>query len=130
MNSNDTNKIIHKELSYKLTGLLFAVHNELGRFCREKQYGDALEKLFASEGVLYEREKKLPIHLIDKEGTNRVDFVVDGKILLDLKAKPCITKSDYYQMQRYLQASKFDLGIVVNFASKYLRPIRIIRIHS
>lgn len=42
-------KIIHKELSYKITGLLFKVHTELGRYCREKQYGDALEKLFTTE---------------------------------------------------------------------------------
>ena len=134
MYANDTNdkegKIIHKELSYKITGLLFDVHNELGRFCREKQYGDRLESLLRESDITFEREKALPVAGIDNNTTNKVDFVLQGKILLDLKAKTVITKADYYQMQRYLKASGLKLGILVNFCTKYLHPIRIIRINS
>ncbi len=123
-------EIIHKELSYKINGLLFKVHNELGRYCREKQYGDALETLLKTEHLPFEREKATPINLIDNIGTNRVDFIVDNKIVLELKAKSIIQKDDYYQIQKYLQASGHKLGFIVNFRNKYLKPIRIIRINS
>ena len=123
-------EILHKELSYKIAGLLFKIHLELGRYCREKQYGDALEKLLKKENIDFEREKELPIDIIDNQCANRVDFTVDNKILLDLKAKPLVLKEDYYQMQRYLQASNYKLGLIVNFKNRYLKPIRIIRLNS
>ena len=123
-------KIIQKELSYAITGLLFDVHNELGRFCREKQYADAFEFVLKENKIAYEREKELPVRIIENDFTNRVDFVINGKLLIDFKAKSIVTKDDYYQMNRYLEASGQDLGLIVNFRNKYLKPIRVIRSHS
>jgi GxxExxY protein len=132
MNPNDTNKekIIHKELSYLINGLLFKVHNELGRYGREKQYGDMLETVLKEAGIEFEREKELPIDKIGNRFTNKVDFVISNKLLIDLKAKDLVTKEDYYQMNRYLNASRFRLGLIVNFRNKYLKPIRVIRANS
>lgn len=123
-------EIIFKELSYIINGILFDVHNSLGRFCREKQYGDALDKLLTKEKIKFEREKELPIELVDNQYTNKVDFVIEDKILLDLKAKPLVSKEDYIQINRYLDASGYKLGIIVNFRNKYLKPIRVIRSYS
>lgn len=134
MHANDTNekdeKIIYRDLSYQLTGLFYKAHNTLGQYCREKQYGDAIEKLLHEKKFLYQREKPIPVPLVDNAFTNRVDFSIEDKILLDIKAKRFVTKDDYYQMQRYLQASGYKLGLIVNFRNKYLKPIRIIRINS
>ena len=103
MHANDTNrkmrKIIYPELSYALTGICFNVHNELGRYEREKQYGDLLEEKLKEVKIPYKREFR-----IEKTG-NTVDFLVDDKIIVELKAKPLILKEDYYQTQRYLQAT-------------------------
>jgi len=123
-------KIIEKELSYRINGLLFEVHNKLDRFCREKQYSDYFEKLLINEGIDYEREKKLPISEIDNQFTNIVDFAINKRLLVDLKAKSIVTKDDYYQMNRYLDASGFKIGLIVNFRNKYLKPIRVIRSNS
>lgn len=120
-------KIIHKDLSYRLNGLLFRVHNELGKFCREKQYGDALEKLLTQEKIKFEREKEIPIELVDNKYTNKVDFMIESKVLLDLKAKPVILKEDYFQMKRYLNASGYKLGLIVNFRNNYLKPTRVLK---
>ena len=131
MHANDTNeKILYRDLSYRINGLLYEVHNELGRYCRERQYGDALENLLKKANIEFKREKELPIPLVKNTGTNKADFVVENSILLELKAKPIITKEDYAQIQRYLQAAKIKLGLLVNFRNKYLKPIRIIRFNS
>lgn len=138
--ANDTNrdrgvrkkniKILYPELSYRITGICFQVHKQLGRFCREKQYAEVLETTLRESGVVFKREEPLPIEGVASGFTNRVDFVINNTLLLEVKAKPFITKLDYYQMQRYLQASGHDLGLIVNFRNAYLKPIRIIRIES
>ena len=127
METNATNKIIFKELSYKVCGLCFEIHNLLGRFRNEKQYADALEKLFIENGLKYQREFTIPTSFIgEHKGRNRVDFLVEDVIVLDLKAKTLITKDDYFQMQRYLVSANKKLGIIVNFRQKYLSPKRVL----
>ena len=57
MNKKQINsKVIHPELSYTITGILFDVHNELGQYAREKQYGDLIEKKLKEIEVSYKRE--------------------------------------------------------------------------
>lgn len=127
MNSEKMSKIIYPELSYKISGILFKVHNEVGRFGREKQYGDLFEKLLIDEKIEFEREKPLPIPSLDNKFTNIVDFAINNQLLVDLKAKPILTKEDFSQIKRYLDAGKYKLGIIVNFHQKYLKPVRILR---
>ncbi|MCX6717555.1 MAG: GxxExxY protein [Candidatus Taylorbacteria bacterium] len=117
-------KIIFPELSYLITGILFFVHNELGQYAREKQYGDLLEKKLKESGVKYQREKS-----ISNTG-NIIDFIVDEKIILELKSTLTMPKEYYRQIQNYLQQTNLKLGLLVNFRSKYLRPIRIVRIDT
>lgn len=126
MGANDTNKekVIYPELSYFLTGIFFATHNELGRYAREKQYCDQIERKLRESGIKYQRECSVGL------SGNRADFLVDGKVLLEIKAKPLVHKEDYYQIQRYLQASGMKLGLLVNFRGRYLKPSRIIKIDT
>ncbi len=72
----------------------------------------------------------MPVEGIDNRFTNVVDFVINKRLLVDLKAKSIVTKDDYYQMNRYLGAGEFKLGLIVNFRNKYLKPIRVIRSNS
>ena len=124
---NLQNKVLYPQLSYQLTGILFDVHNELGRFCNEKQYGDALEKYLKARGVMYEREKILPMSFEGEgAGRNKVDFLIEEKIILELKAVRTLTKEDYYQIKRYLVALSKELGILVNFRQRFLIPKRIL----
>ncbi len=119
-------EIIHKDLSYRITGLCFNVHKKLGRFCREKQYADELEKTFKENNLDNEREFALVDMNPEGPDGNRVDFYINKLILLDVKAKNYITKEDYFQMQRYLSASKLELGLIVNFRDSHLKPKRIL----
>lgn len=117
--------IILKELSYKINGICFNVHNELGRFCSERQYADKLEEILKENEIDYKREFEIS-KLIDSPEGNKPDFIIENKIILDAKAKKFITKDDYYQMMRYLEASNFQLGLIVNFRNTFLKPKRVI----
>ena len=55
-----------------------------------------------------------------------IDFIIDDKIIIELKAKKIILKDDYYQTQRYLHALNKKLALLVNFRNRYLKPIRVI----
>lgn len=117
-------QLFFPELSYQITGILFAVHNELGRFCSERQYCDLLERKLKESNIKYFREKNINK---DIKG-DRVDFCIDDKVIIECKAKKFVTKEDYLALQRYLQNSDKKLGLIVNFRHTYLRPKRIVRI--
>jgi GxxExxY protein len=119
-------KLIHPQLSYTLTGLCFQTHKQLGRFCSERQYTDALEKLFKKQKILYIREKQISLNNKTIRAGDIPDFIIDNKIIIDIKAKKFITKDDYYQMQRYLQNAKLELGLIINFRTTYLKPKRVL----
>jgi GxxExxY protein len=121
-NTSTIQQLLYPELSYEITGILFSAHNDLGRYAREKQYGDLLESKFKENALAYEREYRIG------DSGNIVDFLVDGKILLELKAKRLITKENYYQTQRYLQETGISLGLLINFRNEYLVPRRVVRI--
>ena len=120
-------EIVYPELSYKICGFLFYVHNKLGRFRKEKEYGDAIEIVFKENQLPYTREERIDNDILDtKFSLYKTDFVVDGKIIVELKSKPIINKDDYYQLMRYLEAKELRLGLLVNFRDKYLKPKRIL----
>ena len=120
-------KVIYPKESYKLSGIFFKVHNELGAYCREVQYCDALEKLFVENNIPYKKELciKTGNELI-KNNSNRVDFLVYRKVIIEVKAVRFIGREEYNQIQRYLKAFDVKLGLLVNFHQKYLVPKRII----
>lgn len=112
--------ILYPELSYKITGLCLQVKKELGRFAKEKQYCDSLEEKLKENKIKHTREFTI-------KGTgNRIDFIIDDCILLEIKARPYVTKEDYFQTQRYLHVLKLKLGMIVNFQAVYVKPYRVI----
>ncbi|OGE81436.1 MAG: hypothetical protein A3H72_01205 [Candidatus Doudnabacteria bacterium RIFCSPLOWO2_02_FULL_48_8] len=119
-------KIVEAKLSYKISGLCFRVAKELGRFCREKQYGDRFEELLKEEKWEYEREFEISKLNKNSPRGNKVDFFVERKIFVDFKAKTFITKEDYIQMQRYLKAANLELGLIVNFRGSFIKPKRVL----
>ena len=92
----------------------------MGRFAKEKHYADLLEDVFKERNIKYAREHRI----IDTN--DRIDFLIDEKIILEIKAKTLILKQDYYQTQRYLHATNKKLGLLVNFRNRYIKPIRVI----
>jgi GxxExxY protein len=124
MTTNSTEQVLYAELSYTIVGACFDVHNEVGRFAREKQYADRLEERFKLRNLKYEREFPLA------SSGNIVDFHIEEKIILELKTVRFLTRDYYQQIQNYLQQARIDLGLLVNFSDVFLRPRRILRIDT
>jgi len=119
--------LLHKELSYNIVGILYEVHKKLGRFCSHQQYCDAFEILLKQNNINYQREVDIPIEFgEDKLYGNRLDFLIENLVPIDIKAKKFITTQDYVQTKRYFVAAKRKLGLVVNFREISLKPRRII----
>lgn len=124
LTTNHKVALIFPELSYNIAGIGFKAQNTLGRFAKEKQYCDLLEKLFQEKGLKCVREFTL------SETGNRVDFIVEDLILLEIKAKPFLTKDNFDQVKRYLTLLDLELGLLINFQSKYLKVERVINVRQ
>lgn len=119
--------LYYPELSYKLNGLFFQAHTELGKFKLERHYCDRIAELLIENNIKFVREKDLKNIFNDVElGGNIPDFIIEKCVVVDAKHKPILTKKDYYQMMRYLETADLPLGIIVNFRAHYVSPKRII----
>lgn len=120
-------QLIYPELSYRINGILYKTHNQLGRFRTEKDYADYLEKEFSKNNIKYKRELILSLSFDgEKPGRHRIDFLIEEKIILEIKTKRFFTREDYYQIKRYLSVFKKKLGLLVNFRSKFLKIKRVL----
>jgi len=113
-------KLIFPELSYKLRGIFYKTHNELGKFRNEKQYCDFLEKEFRDAGLSYKRELVLGCSFDgERPGRNKIDFIVDDKIIIEVKVVPSFTRENYKQAKRYLVSGGKQLCLLVNFGTDF-----------
>ncbi len=126
-NCTNKEKLIYPELSYILIGILFEVHNKLGNKYQEKHYQRAIEIKLKELGLSYKREQRVDVKFDnDKLGEFLLDFVIDDKIILELKTIWRITQDDVKQVLRYLEATKLKLAIIANFKHQRLEYRRVL----
>ena len=120
--------ILYKEESYKLVGLCMEVHKQLGMGFKEIIYKDALEIELNNAGTTFIREQRYEIEYKGIVLPHRyyADFVIDGKIILEVKASSLIVNNFVSQTINYLKASGIHLGIIANFGEKSFTSKRII----
>ncbi len=119
-------QLLHESLSYTVRGILYTVHNYLGTYRNEKQYCDAIEQGLIVKKLPYIREYVLPKSFEgERAGRNRLDFLIQDTLVLEVKVVPRLTRNEYHQCMRYLVSSKKDLCILVNFYpdSLYIKRI-------
>ena len=115
-----------------ITGMIIKcaqrVHSKLGNGFQEVIYQRALEIEFNEVGLEFIREKEIPIYYKDKEiGTRRVDFLVDGDIMVELKAITELEKVHYAQAINYVEAYKVKIGLLINFGGQSLEVKRFVK---
>lgn len=123
----DQAKLVYPDLSYRLVGLLFEVHKKLGNSLKEQYYQRGVESLLRDWGWEYERELKVDLELGEASiGYYFIDFVIERKIVLELKAKPLLHPDDFRQVLSYLRVRGLKLGILANFRPPSLKFHRIL----
>ena len=127
MYSNTKNKIIYPELSYKIVGILFKIHTELGNRYHEKYYQRAIESELKANKIEYSKELSVDLKYgNEKIGKYFLDFLIEKKIILEVKTVPCFKISDYKQVSAYLNSKNIKLGILANFRTEKLTYKRTI----
>ena len=121
-------QIIYKNESYFVVGLCMDIHNELGKGFSEAVYSEALEIELKANGVPYQKEAKFDIVYKERKLKHHyfADFLIDNKIILELKAVEKINSSHVKQTLNYLAASKMQLGIIINFGEDSLSYKRVL----
>jgi len=115
-NRPDLSKVIHGDLCYAVYGCLYEVYNNLGPGFREITYQRALFKELAEAGLGYETDKEIPVVFDDAViDTHKVEMIVDGKIILYLKAYADLDPRWKACLKSELRASGLELGIIANF---------------
>lgn len=120
--------LIYKEEAYKIIGICMEVHNQLGKGFNEVVYADALEIELMDNNIIYSREKKYGIvykgNLLPHK--YKADFIINDKIILELKAIECLNSAHIKQTLNYLAVSKLKLGLLINFGEDSLKYKRIV----
>ena len=120
--------IVHRELSYAIIGILFKIYNDLGGGYQEKYYQSATKHAFDKVGIPCLEQVRADLMSDGKFiGRYYMDFIVDHKIVLEVKVKCFFTQKDIRQVLGYLKRSNLDLGILVSFADSGLKFKRILR---
>jgi len=109
----------HEELTEKIIGVFYRVYNELGYGFLEKVYERALAFEFKKEGLVFERQ--VPIKVLYKGevmGDYVADFIVDGKVIVEVKALQEVGGAEGAQLLNYLRATGNSVGLLLNFGRK------------
>ena len=118
--------ILYSELSYRIMKAAFEVHNTLGPGFLESIYEEALACEFGLRGISFERQRPVVVLYKGREiGVHRLDLVVEGQIILELKAVTALTDVFKQQVLSYLKATGLELGILLNFGASRVQSVRI-----
>src|SRR5688500_15479720 len=111
----------YAQITEKIIGASFRVHNGLGCGFQEVIYQRALELELKAIPLVYQREFEMPVFNMDQQiGTRRVDFLVESKISVELKAITKLEDVHLAQAMNYLEAYNLEVGLLINFGSKRL----------
>ncbi len=122
-----SNKILFKELSYKIVGIAMEVHRELGSGFLEKVYENAMMVLFEQQGITALQQAPIEVTFHDKIiGDYYADILVEGKIILELKTVSQIADIHKAQIINYLKATGIRLGMLINFGTEKLEYHRFV----
>jgi len=118
---NKVENFLYEDLTYKIRGCAFRVYNNLGFGHKEKIYQEALVCEFQREKIDFEKEKSLSVIYNDKKiGVYRPDFVINNKIIIEIKAVPFMPAIHEKQLTHYLKSTNYKLGLLINFGDKHL----------
>jgi GxxExxY protein len=119
--------MIDQEITHKIIGCAMKVHTKLGAGFQEVIYQRALSIELTAAGIPHKREVEMHIHYSGEHiGTRRVDFLVDDRIAVELKALSTLENIHLAQGLNYLEAYNIKVGLLINFGSNSLQYKRLL----
>lgn len=110
------------KITYKINGCAMKVHNTLGNGFQEVIYQRCLAIELRKIGLDFVREKEQTIYYEGEDvGTRRVDFIVEGRVIVELKALITLEDVHLAQAKNYVVAYDFEIGLLINFGSTSLQ---------
>jgi len=118
--------MLYEDLTKKIIAAAMKVHSTLGNGFQEVIYQRAMELEMPFENLTFKREMEMPVYYRSEQiGTRRVDFFVEEKIMVELKAITKLEDVHLAQAMNYLEAYKMEIGLLINFGAKSLEFKRV-----
>jgi len=118
---------LYADLSYKVIGALYEVHKELGSAHKEVIYHKAAAIELKKRNIPFNDEKAIEVKYKGKKiGLYRPDFIIDNKIVLEIKVAPQITSAMQDQVYYYIKGTEYKLALLANFGTKRVGIKRLI----
>jgi GxxExxY protein len=115
------------DLCYKVRGICMKVHNAIGPGFPEEYYQKALEYEFAKQNIAFEAQK--PVQVFYEEvliGVNFLDFVIDDKIILEIKSVSRLDEVNRFQVLKYIASTNYQIALLINFGQTSIQHERIL----
>lgn len=120
-------ELLYEELTYKIRGAAFAIKTKLGTGHKEGVYQKALAVELLKQGLSFKREQQIPVNYEgERVGVYQPDFVIDDKVIVELKALPRISQLEQRQTWDYLRGTEYKLALLINFGTTELTIKRIV----
>ena len=120
-------QLLEEELTGTVIGAFFEVYNTLGYGFLEHLYVRALERELLARGRGVAREVTVPVYYKGAHlGYQRIDMIVDDKLVVETKAAETLHKASFRQLHSYLRATRLQVGLLLHFAPDEARFHRFI----
>ena len=125
MSADSANNL--NELSHQIIGMAIEIHKKLGPGFQEKIYEEALLREFEKSRIVFEKQKVIRVDYDGQSlGNQRIDLLVDGEIILEIKACTKIIPIYRDQLISYLKTTSKKLGLILNFGRRRLEIKRVV----
>lgn len=112
-------ELILEELTFKVINAYYKVYNTLGYGFLEKVYENALAVEFQQLGLFYKKQFQIKVYYEEKEvGFYIADFLIEEKLIIEIKAMESLCEEHEYQLINYLKATNIEIGLLMNFGKK------------
>jgi len=119
--------LILEKLTEKIISAAIEVHKSLGPGFLESIYENALCKELSQQGIKFIRQQEIEVRYKDEVvGVHRIDLIIEGKVIVELKAIKNFEDIHYAQLLSYLKATRLKVGLLLNFGKPILNIKRIV----
>mgnify|MGYP001559880263 CR=1 FL=1 len=125
----DGKQFVYEEVSYRIIGCLYDVNNQLGSGLKEQVYQKAVSLKLAEDRFHFKEQVYIPIMYNGlRVGYRYLDFLVDEKIILELKSGSSFSRQHMNQTNEYLKLTRLQLAILANFSSNGVKVKRLVNL--